>query len=258
MEQGEAGILIVAITILILLGSFLVFIFLIFIRRKNTLIKNNYEAEQHFKQEIINTQIEIREETLRNISWELHDNIGQLMTLAKIQAQNAQDNPEKMEAVSEIIGKGLNELRALSKSINPETIRNLDFEEAIKVEMKRFNRLNFIVAKLAVSGEKIEIDTKISVILFRILQEFFSNTLKHAQATKLEVTINYTNKEIIIIVKDNGVGIKNKGTKSGQGLKNMSNRAELINAHLKIDSVQNKGTTLQLKYIPLKTKKDEL
>jgi len=248
MEQGEAGILIIAIVILVLLGSFLVFLFLIFVSRKNKLIESKQKAEEHFKHEIITTQIEIREETLRNISWELHDNIGQLMTLAKIQAQNAQGNPDKIEGVSDIIGKGLNELRALSKSINPNTIRALDLQEAVTNEIDRFNRLNFIDAQLSVSGEKLEIDSEISVILFRILQEFFSNTIKHAQASKLFVTIIYAKTGIEINATDDGVGMLNTLKKNGQGLKNMESRAELIGADFDLYSLKDKGTTLNINY----------
>ncbi len=253
MEQREAEILILSIVLFTVLGCFMVLLFLTFIKRKNTLLKKKNDAEQNFKREIITTQIEIREETLKNISWELHDNIGQLMTLAKIQAQNAQGDPKKMEAVSEIIGKGLNELRSLSKSINPETMRNLDFEEAVKIEIERFNRLNFINAKFSVSGEKIEIDSKVSIVLFRILQEFFSNTIKHSQATTLDVSIDYSENQINVDAKDNGIGIHKKEEGPGQGLKNMKSRALLINADLQIHMIPDKGTTLNMNFKPQKT-----
>ena len=55
------------------------------------------EAEKKFERVIAETQIEIREETLRNISWELHDNIGQLLTLAKIQVDVAKEDPESYQ-----------------------------------------------------------------------------------------------------------------------------------------------------------------
>ena len=258
MEQEEGSILIIAVVILILLGSFLVFLFLIFVKRKNKLIKSKLEAEEHFKLEIITTQIEIREETLRNISWELHDNIGQLMTLAKIQAQNAQGDPKKMEAVSDIIGKGLNELRALSKAINPNTIRDLDLQEAIQAEIERFNRLNFIDAKLKVSGEKVAIDPKVSIILFRILQEFFTNTIKHAQATELYVCIANTDGGVKITARDNGIGMANNEKELGQGLKNMYARAKLVGAFLDIRFSKESGATLEMKYSPIKSDDYEL
>lgn len=247
MEQ-EGGTLILFICLLIILGLFLVLLFVIFIKRKNALLKSKIEDEQHFKQEIIKTQIEIREETLKNISWELHDNIGQLMTLAKIQAQNAKHNPEKISEVARIIGDGLTELRALSKAINPETIKNLKLEEAIFIEIERFNRLNFIEANFKVSKERYSIDAMSSVVLFRVLQEFFSNTIKHSQATVLEVSLKYYYNKLIITASDNGVGFTELKTSSGIGLTNMSSRAKLIGADFKIVSNPETGTLLTLEY----------
>lgn len=248
MEQTEETLILLFIGMLIILGMFLVLLFVVFLKRKNGLIESKIEDEQHFKQEIVKTQVEIREETLKNISWELHDNIGQLMTLAKIQAQNAKDNPEKIEEVVKIIGEGLSELRALSKAINPETINNLNLEQAILIEIERFNRLNFIEATFNTSGNKQSIDSKETVILFRILQEFFSNTIKHAQAKKLDVNLNYTSNKLVITASDNGIGFSDINPDSGLGLKNMNSRAKLIGADLKIESKTNIGTELILEY----------
>ncbi|WP_452222197.1 sensor histidine kinase [Lacinutrix salivirga] len=247
MEQ-EGVELILFILIIAILGGFFVLLFLMFLKRKNKLIKSKQETENYLKQEIVNTQIEIREETLRNISWELHDNIGQLMTLAKIQVQNAKNDPKKIEEVAEIIGKSLSELRALSKAINPETIKNLNFVEAIQAEIDRFNRLKFLEATFIIKGEIINIDSKEAVILFRILQEFFSNTIKHSQSSTLHVEINYKKTEFNFIAKDNGIGFNTLDTSEGIGLKNMKNRAKLVRADLTINSIIGEGTTLIINY----------
>ena len=82
----------------------------------------------------------------------MHDNIGQLLTLAKIQLQNA--TPENIHEVSETITKGLTEVRALSKLINPEAIKNIKLKEAVQLEIDRFNRLNFINASLIILGNE--------------------------------------------------------------------------------------------------------
>ena len=86
---------------------------------------NKKKLRKKFETAIAETQIEIREETLRNISWELHDNIGQLLTLAKIQVNIAQDDPDKLEEVTETITKSLTELRSLSKLIIPRYLKEL-------------------------------------------------------------------------------------------------------------------------------------
>ena len=106
---------------------FIVLLFGVFQKRKNLLLQQQEETKKRFEREIAETQIEIREETLRNISWELHDNIGQLLTLAKIQLQSA--SVDNFNDVSETITKGLTEVRALSKLINPEAIKNINLRK---------------------------------------------------------------------------------------------------------------------------------
>ena len=136
-------------------------LFVIFRKRKNLLLTEKKDAEKYFEQEISKTQIEIREETFRNISWELHDNIGQLVTLAKIQLQN--DAPK--EEVKETLNKSLRELRTLSKVINPDVLKKMSLVEAISYEVDRFNRLNFISASLNIEGKEV---TCVSAGVFNI------------------------------------------------------------------------------------------
>ncbi len=260
MQRQETAILI-ASGILIMLIGIIIFLFLIFQRRKNSLLLSQKEKEKRFEQEIAETQIEIREETLRNISWELHDNIGQLLTLAKIQINVAQDDRNRLGEVTETISKSLTELRALSKLINPDMIKNLSLPEVIGLEIERFNRLQFIDAQLNIKGEEFLIDSKAEIIIFRIIQEFFTNTIKHSQASKLEVSLCYKEQEIEIIAQDNGVGfdIQKIPVKKGLGLCNIKNRGKLINAEISLNSQKEKGTILKLTYTPqLKTIADAI
>ncbi len=247
MDEKEV-IIIAAIAIPVTLVVIVIVLFSVFARRKNRLLQQQEEAKKVFDRELAESQIEIREETLRNISWELHDNIGQLMTLAKIQAQMAQEKPEMMTEVSETIGTGIDELRALSKLINPEALKSLSLKEAISLEIERFNRLKFIAAKMTINGTVVPIEANTQIILFRILQEFFSNTIKHSKASTLKVVLNYSEKELSITAEDDGVGFNKSDEFLGIGLKNMKTRAQLINSTLRIDSAEGKGTALTLKY----------
>ena len=247
MQQEGTEVLIISTIIITLIVVFLVVLFTIFQRRKNQLLTEKAEEKERFEKEIAETQIEIREETLRNISWELHDNIGQLLTLAKIQLQNA--SPENLNDISETITKSLNEIRSLSKLINPEFIKNVKLKEALELEIERFNRLQFIEASLTVTGKEQEIDQKHGIIMFRILQEFFSNTIKHARGSKLEVFLNFKEDVLEITAQDNGVGFNiDEVNKKGIGLQNIKTRVKLINAEANLKSIPNKGTTLNIYY----------
>jgi signal transduction histidine kinase len=247
MDEKEV-IIIAAIAIPVTLVVIVIVLFTIFTRRKNRLLEEQEKAKKAFDRELTESQIEIREQTLRNISWELHDNIGQLMTLAKIQAQMAQEKPEMLVEVSETIGTGLDELRALSKLINPEALKSLSLEDAVSLEIQRFNRLKFIEAELKVTGSIMPIEGNTQIILFRMLQEFFSNTIKHSKASTLKVILDYSENELNITAADNGVGFDRNSDFIGIGLKNMKTRAQLINSTLKINSIMGEGTSLHLKY----------
>ena len=226
----------------------MIFLFFVFYKRKANLLKQQETERLRFEKELAESQIEIREETLRHISWELHDNIGQLMTLAKIQAQNAQNKPEKIEEVAEIIGNALGEIRSLSRSINPENLKSRSLVDALEIEIERLNRLNFIDSELHLNGNVFEIPTKDEVILFRILQEFFSNTIRHSRATTLNLNINFTNDSLEITAIDNGIGFEPNQNFDGIGLKNMIKRAELIDSKIQLKSIANQGTTLTITY----------
>ncbi|MGJ8744115.1 sensor histidine kinase [Polaribacter sp.] len=246
-QEGVQSVLIITSIFFLLMVSTIVILFTIYQRRKNTLLQEQEESKKRFEREIAETQIEIREETLRNISWELHDNIGQLLTLAKIQLQNA--TPENIQEVSETISKGLKEVRSLSKLINPEALKNIELKDAVQLEIDRFNRLNFIDSTLEVTGKEKHIDQKSTIIIFRILQEFFSNTIKHSKATHLKVTLCFIENELKITAKDNGVGFSSKtNISNGIGIGNIKKRAELIGASAILTSEENKGTILKITY----------
>jgi signal transduction histidine kinase len=247
MQQEEGKILIVTTIIIVVIILFLILLFTVFQRRKNKLLLEREEIKKNFEREIAETQIEIREETLRNISWELHDNIGQLLTLAKIQLQQSKGGD--LKEVKETISKSLKEVRALSKLINPEFINNIPFTEALRLEVERFNRLNYINAKLIILGEKKTCNPKDGIIIFRVLQEFFSNTIKHSKATKLEVILDFKKAVLAITAIDNGVGFEVKKSKrKGIGLANIKARVELINAKTILKSTLQEGTVLKINY----------
>ena len=248
-ETKIQSFLIVFSIIAFALALTMIFLFAIFQKRKNKLLLERQEAENRFKEEIIETQIEIREETLRNISWELHDNIGQLLTLAKIQLGQVEENNNNVSEAEQTLTQCLTELRSLSKLINPNTFRSLSLVNALKMEMERFNRMKYLETKLTFNEESFELDTKVEIIIFRMLQEFFANTVKHSKASKLEVNVTYEGDTLVIMAIDNGIGFNaQSGDFEGIGLMNIKSRAKIIKAEALITSQLGKGTEFFLKY----------
>ncbi|MCT4629756.1 sensor histidine kinase [Winogradskyella sp.] len=238
---------------LVLVGTFVVF-FTVFQKRKNQLLVEQIKQKQAFEEELTKTQQEIQEETLMHVGRELHDNVGQLLAFASMQMNSVvkvagDDVKSKVGNASEALKESLAEVRALSRSLNSDVIFNLGLEATLQNEINRLNKSGLIEAVLNVNGEKANLENqKDEIILFRILQEFFSNTLKYAEADSLKVDLDYTPERLNINVKDNGVGFDTKRVQQGAGMTNMKKRAELINAQFQLESQKNNGTTLKLKY----------
>lgn len=252
MDEKEVQSFLIFFSIIaFFLALTVVLLFAIFQKRKNKLLREQEAAENRFREEIIEAEVEIREETLRNISWELHDNIGQMLTLAKIQLQNTDEISEPVNEASDTIGKCLVELRSLSKLINPDTFKNLSLVEALKLEVERFNRMKYLQASLDFNEETFDLDKKVEVVIFRMLQEFFTNTVKHSKASKLTVKVHYNEDKLNIEAKDNGIGFDTTNMEifTGIGLSNIRNRAKLIKAKAEIISRKGEGTQFYLTYI---------
>ncbi|MFK7750143.1 MAG: sensor histidine kinase, partial [Kordia sp.] len=239
--------------VLLILLITVIILFVFFQKRKLKFILEKKEAEKRYMEEIAKSQIEIQEQALQNMSWELHDNIGQLLSVARMHinilgTQLTEENKEKLDDISEIVGKSLQEIRLLSKTMNTEIIQNMGLIKSIEVELDRFNKLNFLVATLRTFGKERSLDIKEEIILFRILQEFFSNAIKHSKAKSLEVTLNFEADRLIILAQDDGVGFEEGEIEKGSGLINMKSRAAIINAEFSMKSAKNKGVSLTLSY----------
>ncbi|ESU22307.1 two-component sensor histidine kinase [Flavobacterium enshiense DK69] len=247
-EEGSIGVVtaILGLTSLVVVSTMLI---IFFQRKRNMILIKQIEGKKQFEQEIIESQIEIREQILKNISWELHDNIGQLLTLAKIQLQKIPGNPDNIKDVNDNLSNILNEVRALSKVTNPDFICEINLEDAVKIEIDRFNRLGCIESKLEITGTPFSLNTKSEIIIFRILQEFFVNTIKHSKASKLDVFISFDGNKLSIVAEDNGKGFEKSDTfQNGIGLTNMKKRGFLINAEVNLESTLNQGTKLTIIY----------
>jgi signal transduction histidine kinase len=250
----ELVLIFVATITLVILVAMIIILFAVFQSKKNKYIINRLEAEQKIEQEIVKSQMEIQEQSLKNIGWELHDNIGQLLSTAKMQLSILKPKlptqyQSSVSEVNHLIGDTLQEIRLLSKTLNPEVIRNAGLLKSIEFELERFNKLNFLKATLNHTGTEVSLDQKDEIIIFRIFQEFFSNAIKYSKASTLVVTVEYLPDKLLITAEDDGVGFDpEKTVTGGSGLINMRSRALLIGASYAIDSSPNKGVRLSLCY----------
>lgn len=239
-------------------GAFLLLMLVIFIfsfvlisrRKKNQLILEKDIQATNFRQELLNTRLEIQEQTFKNISQEIHDNIGQALSLAKLNL-NTLNSPQeqRLEDTRNLVGKAIADLRDLSRSLHGEKIAELGLLIAIKEELKIIENTGKFGTQLHVNGRPVTLPAQTEIILFRIVQEALHNAVKHSGAKSCHVEINYTENSFSLSVKDDGKGFNPEqllAAETGIGLKNMRNRAGMIQADLKIMSTPEKGTTINV------------
>ena len=253
-EVLDFTILVYSLTVILVISAFVITFFIVFQKRKNKLLLDKIKQQQEFEEEISKTQTEIQEQTLKHIGWELHDNVGQLLAYASMQlnmlsSKVSDDNKKKVNEASDVIRKSLKEVRSLSKSLNNDVILNIGFEQSITNELDRLKRMQFTSAELHTIGTKVELpNKKHEIVIFRILQEFFSNSVKYSEADNLKISLDYKPDELIIKASDDGKGFDVETAEKGSGLINMKSRAELIGATYNLQSQPNKGVVLELKY----------
>ncbi|WP_238566277.1 sensor histidine kinase [Jejuia pallidilutea] len=211
-SASERYMLIYMIAVLVIITTLVIIFFIVFQKRKNKLLLEKIEQQRAFEKEMILVQTEAQEQTLKNIGWELHDNVGQLLSFASMQLsilkmQVADDVKDKFRDTTEALSNGLKEVRALSKTLNNDVILNIGFEKSITNELDRLRRMKFTSAELKTIGNKVDFkDRKHEIIVFRILQEFLSNSVKYSEAKNLNITLNYQPNQIIISANDDGKG----------------------------------------------------
>ncbi|WP_259067802.1 sensor histidine kinase [Mucilaginibacter sp. X4EP1] len=192
--------------------------------------------------------IEGQEQERTRIAAELHDNIGGLLATLKIYSDlmlvkseiaDIQRLNNKINSISESLSE---EVRKLSHQLDLRTLSGFGFRVAVEQLCEAINESGK-VAVIAVIDIQKTINENIALNLYRIIQELFTNTLKHAMASQTRIEINLILNEITLIYEDNGKGFNTDGIGfDGMGLKNIGSRVNIINGKLTIDS-SNRGTT---------------
>lgn len=258
-KDEEVVLIIIAGTaLLILLGFFMVSFLLMFQKKQNKNAMEKAELKSSFKQELLKTRIEIQEETLNYVSREMHDNITQVLSFVKLdlgllgKKLNGEDKV-KLNDSRELVAQTITDLRNLSKSLSFEHISALGLVKTLEQEAIRINKSGLIQMGLFVDGDVYSLGEQRELVLFRIFQEALNNALKHADAANIKIGLYYNTQMFNLTIEDDGVGFQPEllNDKSGSGLRNMTNRANLIGAEAVISSSPKKGCTIKLSLNPL-------
>jgi two-component system NarL family sensor kinase len=214
------------------------------------------QENREFETQLLKAQLELQEQTLQNISQEIHDNIGQALTFAKlnintIDLYKTEETQSKLAASRNLINKAIQDLRNLSRTSNIDFIHEAGLVASIKCQLLFLEKTGLYTTFFNASDDYYDTEPDTEIVLFRVVQELLNNIVKHAEATAIEVNIDYRQDALVIAVNDNGKGFGKAVHKSGCyekgfGLQNMKKRIGVIHGLFHIDSTSGRGTRVQI------------
>jgi signal transduction histidine kinase len=253
----EAIVVLVFMTIFILVMIIFIIIILFFVQKKQKGFTDDLlEAKANYERELFKAQLEIQEQTFQEIAREIHDNVGQMLSLAKLglgtlDIEKKDESKSSILEISDILEKALEDLRYMSRSMNSEVIKNGGLIKSIKSQVSYIQRGGRYNIHFTMNGAQLKMVVTKEIILFRIIQEAVNNVIKHAHASDICISLCYSKEMLIMQIKDNGRGFdlneKNSDSNTINGLYNMQHRAKLIDSEFEIESQIGIGTTITVK-----------
>ncbi|MDY8138525.1 tetratricopeptide repeat protein [Aquimarina sp. 2201CG5-10] len=199
---------------------------------------------------VIKASIEGQDKERQRIAQELHDAIGGNLAAIKLQLNNGNiiENGQPLTTINTQIDDTYEQVRNLSHNLIPKKFSRNNFSDVLEEYFNNIAEASELYTSFVVYPRKEidEIDEKLQVELFKIIQELITNTIKHARATSIELQINFIENELSIMFEDNGVGFDTKRIVDGIGFENIKNRLTKISGILNIDSRIKRGTLIHI------------
>jgi len=248
--------LLVTTAIILVMAGFVITMVLLYRKKQISHQKSIDYIKAEYEKALLNTQLEIQEQTFKNISKEIHDNIGMSLTLAKLNLNTLKpgdimNSSVQVNSSIDLISKAITDLADISKSMNADFIAEYGLINALEQEINKLKIIGLYHIIFEVNGETTFMNSQKELIIFRIVQEALNNILKHAQAKTITLKLDYHGDHLNLDICDNGIGFTTNShanptdKKNGAGLINMKNRALMLGGSWKIDS-SREGTIIKL------------
>jgi signal transduction histidine kinase len=196
--------------------------------------------------------VEVQEVERRHLARELHDEVGQALTAAKISLQSAMSDAgaaltARLQETISILERLLGQVRQISINLRPSMLDDLGLVPALRALLDQQGSRASVTVRFSEKNVPEDLDAKIQTTCFRISQEAITNAMRHANATQIDVDLRFEKGKLRLLIRDNGSGFdvgSVRAQTAGLGLIGIEERATLVGGRTKIVSSPNKGTTI--------------
>ncbi len=225
--------------------------------RQETRMKTELMRQQELS---VKAVIEAEENERQRIAKDLHDGVGQMMSAAKMNLSafesemnfTSEEQKKSLEKVIRLVDESCKEVRTVSHIMMPNALLKSNLPSAIRDFVDKLNNKT-LQAHVYTEGLNDRLDSNVETVLYRVVQECVQNAIRHAGATRLDISLIRDKEGISGTVEDNGKGFdaSNKDQFDGIGLKNIISRIEYLKGTVDFDSAPGRGTVVAI-HVPLK------
>ena len=260
MTISEITFYLVAGTVGMLLLAFSMILFVIYYQKRllsQRLTIQELKSEE--QQKLLDASIEGMENERRRIAQDLHDDIGAMLSTARMGLHQVERSLDRSSSHSEMAAETkrlmddiINTVRKLSHNLLPASLENFGFSDAIEELTGKMRNSTGLSITFNLEGETPRFDKKKELNLYRVVQELLNNIIKHAQATEIAVNVRQKAKRLQVTVSDNGSGFhpdwikQNPQAERGLGLYNIDSRLALLKATINWDARRMVGTKVTI------------
>jgi two-component system, NarL family, sensor kinase len=230
----------------------------IFLRKENKVQHKQNDAcvDDNNSRHLIQSEVDLQEQTHRKISTEIHDNICLTLSLSKLYLtdlnyNDPSDTHDKVSTSISLLKKAMADLNDMSKWMNPDVIEKFGLIKAIEELVNDLQRTEHYDADMLITGNIRRIAPEKELMIFRVIQEAVNNILKQANAKSIRISVVFRDAFIEAEISDNGKGFE-ANPFAGMGITNMRQRTKLLAGKLSIQENNGGGITVTLT-VPEKT-----
>lgn len=249
MQELPKSVIIIlgASLFLLVMTAFVIILLMAYKKRDRSHVMEKKRLSEEFRNQLLQSQIEVQEQTFQQIGKELHDNVGQLLSTSRmligLAERSLETPPDALLTANATIGEAISEIRSLSKSLDKDWLEQFDFVQNLKTEVTRINAGNVMQASFS-GAQILNISSSKRIILFRIVQEAIQNAVKHSGCKNIKIMVSNENGNVGIVIQDDGKGFEYQDVKMGMGLSNIRHRTGLLNGSVQYNSARGKGTSI--------------
>lgn len=247
--------LVVGMAVLFILAFAMIAFFRLY---KKRIIKQQakiFEQEKKHQQNLLYSNIQSVETERKRIAKDIHDELGSIFSTLSLQLRKnpppvAASGSEQLASSQELIESGLKTVRRIAHEMMPPELELFGLEKALENLAQRINLAKGPQVYIEFSPGMPKLTEEQSLALYRIAQEMVSNTIKHAEATEIVISLSPGKEGLFFSYTDNGKGLPPNAKTSGMGMKNIESRAGMIGAVVVPEPAPAKGYRCTIK-IPL-------